>query len=172
MSTSSQPGPDQRAAIRDEAARLEESAKWSAQGQFEAAKAWRTSNWVLGGFTTASSGVAGVLAFATDTLQVVAGILAICAAITAAVHTTLKPDKRAELAQGAGNDYLTLQGDARRLLSLDSPQGDLDTLRKNLDSLAKRQSEINHRADVTPRFAYKRAKKNIDSGGQRYEVDS
>lgn len=163
--------PDPRQPLRDEAARVEEAAKWSAQGQFEAAKAWRTSNWALGGFTTAASGVSGVLAFATDTLQLMAGILAICAAVTAAVHTTLKPDKRAELAQAAGNDYLTLQGDARRLVNLDSPEGDPAALRRTLDSLARRQSEINHRADVTPGFAYKRAKENIEGGGQRYEVD-
>ena len=76
--------PSQRAAIQAEVARILESAVFSAQGQFEAAKAWRALHWTLGVLTAGLSTLAAVLTFATDA-QIASGILAVVAAIAAAV---------------------------------------------------------------------------------------
>lgn len=84
--------PSQRAAIQAEVARILESAVFSAQGQFEAAKAWRTLHWTLGVLTAALSTLAAVLTFATDA-QVASGVLAVVAAIAAAILTSSRPDQ-------------------------------------------------------------------------------
>lgn len=162
----------QRESIRGEVSRIHESAVYSAQGQFEAAKAWRTIHWSLGGLTAALSTLAAVLTFATDS-QVASGILAVLAAVAAAVLTTSHPDKLAELAVARGNDYTTLRNDARRLLHIQVPSDPIATLREALDGLAARASDLDHISDPIPRFAYKKAKRNVEQdGGQRFRADA
>ncbi|GAB2755024.1 SLATT domain-containing protein [Sinomonas soli] len=161
----------QRAAIHDEASRIHESAVFSAQGQFEAAKAWRVGHWVLGGVTAVISALSAVLTFASDA-QVISGALAVVAALAAAVLTTSRPDRLAERAVGRGNDYTALRNDARRLLHVQVPHDPIPALRKALDSLAGRASELDHAADPIPQFAYKAAKRNVESdGGQTFRAD-
>ena len=162
----------QRAAIQAEVARVHESAVFSAQGQFEAAKAWRTLHWTLGVLTAGLSTLAAVLTFATDA-QVASGILAVVAAIAAALLTSSRPDKLAERAVARGNDYTTLRNDARRVLHVQVPSDEISVLREALDGLAERASDLDHTSDPIPRFAYNKAKRNIDrDGGQQFEVDA
>ena len=165
-------GESQRAAIHAEVARVHESAVFSAQGQFEAAKAWRTLHWTLGVLTAGLSTLAAVLTFATDA-QVASGILAVVAAIAAALLTSSRPDKLAERAVARGNDYTTLRNDARRVLHVQVPSDEISVLREALDGLAERASDLDHASDPIPRFAYNRAKRNIErDGGQQFEVDA
>ena len=162
-----------RSRLADEASRLLESAVYSAQGQFEAAKRWRQAHWCLGGFTAAASAVAAVLTFATSTLQTVAGILAIAAALSAAVHTTINPEKRAERAESAANDYTALRDDLRQFGLLRVLDGDPSALQEDLSKYSNRAANINRKADPIPGFAYKRAKRNIEiEGGQQFVTDS
>lgn len=86
--------PSLRVAMRTEVARVRESAIFSAQGQLEAAKAWRAIHWTLGVLTAALSTLAVVLTVATDA-QGAPGILAMVAAIVAAVLTNSRTDKLA-----------------------------------------------------------------------------
>ncbi|WP_426311279.1 SLATT domain-containing protein [Cellulosimicrobium sp. E-16] len=163
---------EQRAAIRDEASRIHESAVFSAQGQFEAAKAWRAVHWSLGAVTALVSALSAVLTFASEA-QMLSGALAVLAAIAAAVLTTSRPDKLAERAAGCGNDYTALRNDARRLLHVQVPNDSLSTLRRTLDGLARRASDLDHAADPIPRFAYKAAKRNVEGdGGQTFRSDT
>ena len=165
-------GESQRAAIHAEVARVHESAVFSAQGQFEADKAWRTLHWTLGVLTAGLSTLAAVLTFATDA-QVASGILAVVAAIAAALLTSSRPDKLAERAVARGNDYTTLRNDARRVLHVQVPSDEISVLREALDGLAERASDLDHTSDPIPRFAYNKAKRNIDrDGGQQFEVDA
>jgi hypothetical protein len=163
--------PDLRAATDAEAQRIQESVMYSAQGQFEASKVWRMWNWLLGGFTAAASGLAGVLTFASDGLQTLSGCLALAAAVTAATDTTIKPDKRAERAQTSANEYLSIQAAVRKFQALDVPTRDFSDLRQLLDDYSARIDAINMTSDPIPRFAYKKASKNISKGGQNYAVD-
>lgn len=167
------PLPDVRSALVAEISRIEESAKFSSQGQFEAAKMWRAWNWALGGFTAIASGVAGVLTFADGAALFVAGGLAVTAAVTAATHTTLKPDKKGDRAQVSGNRYLSLQSGARRLRNLEAPYtSDLSGLRISIEALGQEIGVANSAADVIPALAYRRAKKSIEqNGGQTYAAD-
>lgn len=93
-------GESQRAAMQAEVARVHESAVFSAQGQFEAVKAWRAPHRTLGVLTAALSTLAAVLTFAADA-QIASGILAVVAA--------------------RGNDYTALRNDSRRLLHVQVP---------------------------------------------------
>lgn len=162
---------EQRAAIRDEASRLHESAVFSAQGQFEAAKMWRALHWILGGFTAVVSALTAVLTFASNA-QVLCGALAVIVALTAAVLTTTRPDKLAERASARGSDYTTLRNDTRRLLHIQVSADSISILRKALDGLAGRAAELDHAADPIPRIAYRAAKRNIEKdGGQTFRVD-
>lgn len=159
----------QRAAVNSEVSRIHESAVWSAQGQFEAAKLWRMAHWLLGAIAAALSAAAAVITFAAEA-QVLSGILAILAAITAAVLTGARPDKLAERAQTSGNSYTSLRNDARRLRDIYVPRDSLQDLRQALESLAERVAELDQAADPIPRPAYLRAKRNIEGdGGQTFE---
>ncbi|WP_074040809.1 SLATT domain-containing protein [Dermacoccus nishinomiyaensis] len=158
--------------LEQEASRLEESAKFAAQSQFEAAKSWRSWNWVLGGLATGASGIGGVLTFANGDLQMFGGGLAIAAALSAAVLTTLRPGAHADAAQSVANEYLAIQGDARRLRLLGLPDMDPSASYESVKALAGQSKRINAQAAPPPRFAYRRARKNIENGGQTHEVDA
>lgn len=153
-----------------ERSRIEESAMYSAEGQIEASKLWTSLHWIVGGTTAIVSGVAGVLTFAAHELQITAGVLALVAAATAALHVTLRPDKRAERAQDAASRYKALQSAARRL-AIDIPTRDLSEVRAQLERLAKDADRINRDADPIPGIAYRRARRNIEAGGQTYQAD-
>lgn len=161
----------QRAAIHAEVARIHESAIFSAQGQFEASKVWRVLHWSLGILTAALGTLAAVLTLATDA-QIVSAALAVLGAIAAAFLTSSRPDRLAERAIARGNAYTSLRNDARRLLHVQVPNDEIGVLREALDGLAGRASDLDHTADPIPRFAYNRAKRNIErDGGQQFEVD-
>lgn len=162
----------ERDAVRAEVARLHESAVYSAQGQFEAAKRWRLVHWTLGAMAAGLSTLAAVITFATDA-QVYSGVLAVFGALAAAIMTGARPDKLAERAQHSGNDYTTLRNDARRLRHIQVPNDDLPVLREALAELASRASDLDHASDPIPRFAYKKAKRNVERDrGQTFEVDA
>lgn len=163
--------PSARKAIRAEADRIHESAVFSAQGQLEAGKGWRTLHWVLGALTAGLSTASAVITFATG-VQLLSGVLAILSAIAVTVLTGTRPDKLSEQAHGLGNDYLALRNDARRLRDVAGIVDPLPELREGLDELARRAFELNHAADAIPRWAYLFARRNIEKdGGQQFEED-
>lgn len=162
---------DAQKELSAEASRIEESATWSSQGQFEAAKLWTVWNWISGGITAICSGVAGLLTFATDGLQVISGILAVVAAIFAGIHTVMKPDSRAEIAQKSANEYLDLQGEARRIKNLGEYFLTDEEYETKLQNLASVHSSISKRSYPIPYVAYKITSWNIRKGRQSYSAD-
>jgi hypothetical protein len=158
-------------AIRNELSRIEESAKLSAQAQFEQAKYWRAVNLILGVPAGVLAAVAGATALASTTGRVAAGVIALVAAGLSAITTTLNSAQRIEQGQAAGNLYLALQSDARIARETDLPRQSFDEARAALAELRVRQDEINQSSALPARYAYWRAKKNIERGGQHYEID-
>lgn len=159
------------AVVRAEASRLHESAVWSSQGQFEAAKLWRSVNWTVGLLATATSLVAGVLAFAQNQ-QFWIGLLAISGALGTAVQTTLNPGRRSESAQDSAQQYLALRNRARQLRDIHAETQSADSLTERLESLTADFAQVDSAADPIPRWSYRRAKRNIErEGGQQFEVD-
>lgn len=83
-----------------------------------------------------------------------------------------RPDRLAERAQAAGTGYTTLRNDVRRFRGITVPQGDPQDLAGELDALADRAAALDQSADPVPRWAYERARKNIEQdGGQTFEAD-
>jgi hypothetical protein len=160
-------------AISRQLLKIEEAAKWSAQGQLEAAKLWRTVNMWVGVPAALLAAIAGVTALASTTDRVVAGIVAIAAAGFGAVAATLNGPKRAEVAEAAGNKYLAIQQDASIARDVDLPRQHIDQAREALHDLAARRQDVNASATAIPRLAYRRARHNIErEGGQTYQADT
>lgn len=171
MGPGSERDTSQRAALRDELSRIEESTKWSAQMQFEATKLWRGVNLALGIPASVLAALAGATALATSTGRVAAGIVALSAAGLGAVLTTINAGDRMNRAASAANAYLEIQTAARQLSNIDLPNLELDEARAALSELTARRDEQNRVAEPPSSRLYKRAAATLKSGGQSYDVD-
>jgi hypothetical protein len=116
--------------------------------------------------------VSGATALAATAGRVAAGVLALASAAFGGVLTTLNASHRINQAASAANAYLEIQTAARQAREIDLPGSDLDEARSALAELAARRDEQNKTAEVPNRRAYRKAKKNIDAGGQTYEADA
>ncbi|WP_279579199.1 hypothetical protein [Fodinicola feengrottensis] len=76
---------ERRRALDEEFQRLEESAMYSAQNQFEVAKQWRGVNLMLGLPASVLAAVSGATALASTTGRLWAGLLALAAAAFGAI---------------------------------------------------------------------------------------
>jgi hypothetical protein len=166
------PVGEETRAISTELGRIEESAKFSAQAQFEQAKYWRAVNLILGVPAAVLAAIAGATALASTTGRVTAGVIALVAAGLSAITTTLNAAQRTEQGQAAGNLYLALQSDARIAREADLPRQTFGEARDALADLRVRQDEINQSSALPARYAYWQAKKNIERGDQDYAIDS
>lgn len=160
-----------RTSIGEELDRLEESARFSGQGQFEQAKQWGFVNLFLGIPASCLAAVAGATALATTTGRTIAGILALASAALGAVLTTVNASHRMNRASSAANAYLEIQTAARQARLVDLNYLPLDEIRSVLAEITARRDEQNKTAEPINRTAYKRASKNIAAGGQSYAAD-
>jgi hypothetical protein len=158
--------------LANELQRIEESAMWSAPGQFEQAKQWRSLNLILGVPTSAFAAVSGITALASTAGRVSAGVIAIAAAAASAVLTTLNAGQKAAKATAAANAYLESQTAARQARLLDLPSQNMDARRATVAKLTSRRDDVNKTVDPINRIAYARAKKILEVGGQEYQADS
>ncbi|MFI9122551.1 SLATT domain-containing protein [Streptomyces bikiniensis] len=164
-------GASRRQALDAEFRRLEESAMWSAQCQFEEGKRWRATHWALGLPATLLAAVAGTTALVESTGATAAGILALLSAGLGAVLTTVNAPQRASQAVAAANVYLSIQTAARQHREIDLPGWSPAEAREALAALTVRRDEQNAGVDPPSRRAYRKARANLDAGGQTYAVD-
>jgi hypothetical protein len=162
---------ERRSAIEVELRRVEESATYSSQGQFEQMKQWRVFNLVFGTIASVLAAASGATVLASSSGHVVAGILALVAAGFGAVLTTVNASERMNQAAAAANAYLAIQTGARQLRLIDLPVLAVDDARAALAELTARQDEQNKTAEPINRRARRKAQKNIDAGSQTYAVD-
>ncbi|MFE8915351.1 SLATT domain-containing protein [Streptomyces globisporus] len=160
-----------RSAIADELRRLEESAMYSAQMQFEAAKHWRGLHLMLGIPASLLAAVAGTTALVESTGRIAAGILALVCAGLSAIMTTVNAPQRMSHATTCANAYLEVQTAARQTRTVDLSVLTPDEARSVLAELTSRLAEQNRAADPPARRVYRRAQGNIEGGGQTYAVD-
>ncbi len=160
-----------RSAICDELERLEESAMLSAQMQFEQTKQWRGVNLGLGVPASVLAAVSGATALASTAGRITAGILALAAAGFGAILTTVNASHRMNQAAAAANAYLEIQTAARQARQIDLPDWPLDEARNALAELTARRDEQNKTAEPPNRRSYRRARANLEVGGQTYSVD-
>jgi len=157
--------------IGEELSRLEESARHSAQVQFEAAKSWHRWNLTLGVpasiFALFTSGAAF-----TETFDAwVVGTGALIGAALAGTMTVLGAERRATRAKTCANTFHDIQDDARRLLNIYLAAMDQDEAKAALTALTDRYSETRQTADAPAKRFYKRAKRNLTEGGQQFAID-
>ncbi|WP_255954550.1 SLATT domain-containing protein [Streptomyces odontomachi] len=162
---------ERRKAIENELKRLEESAMYSAQIQFEQTKQWRGINLTLGIPATLLAAISGTAALVNTSGRIAAGICALTSAAFGAILTTVNASHRMNQAASAANAYLEIQTAARQVREIDLPYEAIEDVRNTLAELTARRDEQNKTAEVPNKRAYKKAQKNINSGGQTYAVD-
>lgn len=163
---------DRRKKIEDELKRLEESAMYSAQIQFEAAKQWRSVNLALGIPASVLAAVSGAATLAATTGRVFAGILALASAAFGGILTTINAAHRTSQATTAANVYLEVQTAARQARLIDLSSQTAEEARATLAALTARRDEQNKTIELPSGRAYRKGVRNITSGGQTYEVDA
>lgn len=100
-----------------EGRRIEESAMWSGQNQFEQAKIWRGSNYIIGIPSTTLGAIAGATTLATTVGRLWAGLAMLVAAALAAIMTLLNLARHTDEALVSANAYLAVQQDDSLVLS-------------------------------------------------------
>ena len=162
--------PESHQSIANETHRIHQSARDSAQGQFEQAKLWRLANLVLGAPAAALAAIAGGTGLSGQK-GTTTGILALIAAGLSAVLTTVNASRRMTQAQSSANAYLQLQTEARQFLTIDLAGMSHEDARDVLRNLTNSRNELNKTADPPSRPAYWLAKRNLKKGGQDYDAD-
>lgn len=154
-----------------ELAEIENRCMWSSQGQFEQAKGWQRLNLWLGSTAAGAAAVSGALVLASSALNILGGLLALFAAAGGAVLTVVNASQRATVATAAANAYLEIQNAARRTRLVDGPWMDIEEGRAILEGLTERMDEQNRSAEPISPVAYRKAGRNIQSGGQAVTPD-
>ncbi|WP_308401157.1 SLATT domain-containing protein [Streptomyces sp. AC512_CC834] len=162
---------ERRKAIETELKRLEESAMYSSQMQFEQTKQWRGVNLLLGLPASLLAAIAGTAALVNTGGRIVAGVVALTSAGFGATLTTVNASHRMNQATAAANAYLEIQTAARQARTIDLPYLSIEEARNLLAELTARRDEQNKTAEPPNRRSYKKAQKNINSGGQAYAID-
>lgn len=158
--------------IEAELKRLEESAAYSSQAQFEQAKFWRGLNLLIGAPAAILAAISGTAGLSSVSNRVMAAYLALIAAGLGALITILNTNRRTTQAHSAANAYLEVQTASRQLREIDLPVISYDDARTQLQELTARRDEINKTADIPAFFAYWKGKRNIHKGRQTYLVDT
>lgn len=164
-------GPDVIKRITNEARRIEEDSLYSAKGHLTAASWWGRTYLVGGAINAVLAAIAGVLALSTQTA--LAGWLALLVAALTAGITFLNPGAHANSHRMAGNHYLALRNQARmfREIDLDPEKPHLEA-RQQLSNLARRRDQLNVASPQIPAWAFRRARRGIQSGEADYELDA
>lgn len=163
--------PENLKEIGRELSRLEESARWSCQSQFEQSKFWRGWNLLLGVPAFAFGVASGTAVLGNYAPDWVVGALALAGATLAGVMTILSAERRSDRAANDANAFHDIQSQARQALLIDLATSDEATARKRLDDLSTRYDEIRRGADPLMRRSYDRAGRNIREGGQSFGID-
>jgi hypothetical protein len=139
---------------------------WSAQGQFAQAKGWQKLNLWLGSLSAGSAALSGALVLSSSGLDVFGGVLALFAAAGGAVLTVVNVSQRATAATAAVNAYLEIQNPSRQERVIGTRWMDIGERRAILQGLTARMAEQNRSAKpISPR-AHRKARRNIQAGGQ------
>jgi hypothetical protein len=155
-----------------EARRIEESADFSAQVQFEAAKYW-------GGLATSLSLLASVAAFASGATilqapewHTAAGLLAFIAGAIGVVNTVTRGQEKAADCARSGRAFRRVRDMARQVANIDS-LGEVESLRQRLHETVSAFNIADEQAPIVgwAFWAVWRARRNLTSGLTKYRVD-
>lgn len=155
-----------------EANRVHEACLWASESQFANCKIWRAADMIIGVCAAAAAAVAGVAGLADLITVQWAGGIAIASAALGAVNASLGAGRIASDSMVAGNQYRNLQQDVRVFRNIELHALSEQDAAERLMQLVSRQQDLNASSPVPSAFAFRRAKANIERGGQDYEVDA
>jgi hypothetical protein len=156
-------------ALVKECQRVEEDCLHSMKGHFNAGSCWSKAHLWLGMPSAVLAAWAGVEAFQNNPSRT--AILALLSGALTATITFLSPQKVADNHNNAGREYNALRNQSRRVREIESLSGTPDSLKKQVDELADKKDALNSMSPNIPRWAYNKAKKDIDEGRAEYQVD-
>lgn len=162
-----------KAAIIDEAKRIEENCQHTAKGHFEAAQFWSNFHLWVGIPAVVLAGIAGAAAFAKfDQNNIIAGILSLIVVVLTSITTFLNPKDRSSSHLSAGNNYDSLLTKVRIFWTIDCRGEDSDSvLAIKIKDFSDQRDKLNRECLQVPRWAYIKAKKGIEAGEATYRVD-
>jgi hypothetical protein len=149
--------PTWRVAVAAEFCRIEEVCARAARAQWETVRIWRFINLGLGSSAVASAGVAGSVVLAGDRFPVLAGTLALCAAMLTTVISMVGPARKESQAVDAAKAYQSTETAARQSRQVDLPGHTFAQARQSLCDLTDRWHAANRTATPVPRWAHRRA---------------
>tara|TARA_R110002072_G_scaffold301462_1_gene481227 strand:- start:6148 stop:6672 length:525 start_codon:yes stop_codon:yes gene_type:complete len=154
-----------------ESNRIEEDAEHSFKGHFNSAEFWSHINLALGLPAALLGAFAGGTSAADGSQAAITGTALLASALVTCM-TFLKPSEKSDSHKNAGSFYQALRNQTRLFREIDLEfEGDEKSIRKRLLELSSRRDELNSTMPSIPRAAYEKAKKDIDSGRARYQVD-
>lgn len=156
--------------LSTEASRIEEDALYSSRGHFEAAARW---SWVHKAVGIPTVGLAALVSAAAlkNNLPLAAVLSGVVATLTA-VMTFLSPAGRAAEHHLAGTRFNGVRNRARFLREIDLPAAqNSGSLTKTLRRLANKRDKLNETSPQIPRWAFERARKGIEAGETKYQID-
>jgi hypothetical protein len=162
---------DTHAGIRKEAQRILESSTYSSETQFDYAKRWRRVDRWIGSGAAALAAVAGIGGLSEVLSTRWAGFIAVLAAGTGAIAASIGAPQTKEKAAGSANAYRALQQDSRIFVAIDLSSLSADDSRVRLQELVDRLQQLNQMAEIPSSWSWRRAKKTVERGSQRFEVD-
>ena len=157
--------------IRNETKRIEESATYSSETQFEYAKRWRSVDRWLSGSSAVVAAIAGVCGLAQLLTIRWAGFIAILAAALSAMAASIDASQTKANAAASATAYRSLQQDARILSNIDLHNLSNDKALKRVHELADRLQHLNQQSEIPSRGSWLKAKKEVEDGSQNYKVD-
>jgi hypothetical protein len=149
--------PTWRVAVAAEFCRIEEICSRAARAQSETVRIWRVVNLGLGSAAVISAGVAGSVVLAGDRFPVVAGALALVAAMLTTIISMVGPARKENQAVEAAKAYQSAETAARQSRQVDLPGHSFAQARQSLCDLTERLHAANRSATPVPRWAQRRA---------------
>jgi hypothetical protein len=157
--------------LDDEASRVHESCLLASETQYANSRIWRMTDHIVAVSAAVAAAVAGVAGLADIITAQWAGGIAIVSAALGAVSTSLGAGRITANSSVAANSYRNLQQDVRVYRNIDLSSLESEDAVARLKELITRQQELNANSPVPCRLAFSLAKKNVERGGQSYEVD-
>jgi hypothetical protein len=149
--------PTWRIAVAAEFCRIEEICSRASQAQWETVRIWRVINLGLGASAVVTAGVAGSIVLAGNRFPVIAGGLALVAAMLTTIISMVGPARKENQAVEAAKAYQSAETAARQSRQVDLPGHTFAQARQSLGELTERWHAANRTATPVPGWAQRRA---------------
>ena len=148
----------------DLAKELQMDSMYCAKSHYNASSFWVIVHYAIGIVMTASAAVAGIfIAKDGDVAQTTAFVSTSIATMFGAVSTFIKPSERSLQHKYAADSYLSLKNELKKSIAFNSDISEDDFM-----ILSHKRDLILGEAPQIPWFAYRSAKKGIESGEANY----